>query len=276
MSFNPGFSAGRSSLHHFLLVFIILFSLALSVLIAKLPYLMGSLIVVSIAVFIACFVNTQFGLYLLIFSMLLSPEFGAGDLGGGSAATASRGVTIRLEDILLLILGFSWLTYMAVHKELGLIRENPLNGPIGYYIATFVVTTLIVYMTGYVDNGKTGFFFALKYIEYFVVYFIIVNNIQSRSHILQFTIALLLTALIVSVVAMAQIPSGGRVFAPFEGETEVPNTLWGYLLLLGSVATGLLLCARNRWVKILLGLLLWPCSSPLFLPSRAGRGGVLF
>ena len=84
----------------------------------------------GIAVFIACFVNTQFGLYLLIFSMLLSPEFGAGGLGGGSASTASRGVTIRLEDILLLILGFAWLIH----------------------------TTLIGYMAGYVADGETGFF----------------------------------------------------------------------------------------------------------------------
>jgi len=204
--------------------------------------------------------------------MLLSPEFGAGGLGDGSALTASRGVTIRLEDILLLILGFAWLIHMAVHKELGLIRESSLNGPIGYYIATFIITTLIGYMAGYVEDGKTGFFFALKYIEYFVVYFIIVNNIQSRSHILQFTVALLLTALIVSVVAMAQIPSGGHVSAPFEGETEEPNTLGGYLLLLGSVATGLLLYTRNWWVKFLLGLLIVVMFIPFVLRSRAVHG----
>ena len=163
MLLNPGSSSGRSSSQNLLVIFLVLFSFALSLLIAKLPYLTSSLIVVGIAVFIACFVNTRFGLYLLIFSMLLSPEFGAGGLGGASASTASRGVTIRLEDILLLILAFAWLIHMAVHKELGLIRESSLNGPIGYYIATFIITTLIGYMAGYVADGKTGFFFALKY-----------------------------------------------------------------------------------------------------------------
>jgi hypothetical protein len=108
MLFNPGHSSGRSSSHGLLLVFIIFFSFALSALMVNLPYLMGSAIVVGIAVFIACFVNTQFGVYLLIFSMLLSPEFGAGGLGGDSASTASRGVTLRLEDVLLLVLGFAW------------------------------------------------------------------------------------------------------------------------------------------------------------------------
>ena len=51
-------------------------------------------------------------------------------------------------------------------------------------------------------KGPTAFFFVLKYVEYFVFYFVVVNNIHSRAQIRRFTIALFLTALIVSIVAM--------------------------------------------------------------------------
>ena len=225
--------------------------------------------VLGIAVFIACFVSTEFGLYLLVFSMLLSPEFGGGSLGGDSASTASRGVTVRLEDLLLLLLGFAWLIRMAVHKDLGLVRDNPLNGPIGYYIAACVTTTLIGAMMGHV-NGKTGFFFVLKYIEYFVVYFIVLNNIHSRKQILRYTGALLLTAVVVSVVAIAQIPGGGRVSAPFEGETGEPNTLGGYLLLMSAVAGGLLMHMRGARLRLVLLCLIFLFVVPLIFTQSRG------
>ena len=259
-----------------LILGIVVSSLALAALMSNLPYLISSAVVAGIVVFIACFVSTEFGLYLLVFSMLLSPEFGAGNLGGSSVSTASRGVTIRLEDLLLLLLGFAWLIRMAVHKDLGLVRNNPLNGPIGYYIAACLITTLIGAMSGYV-NSKTGFFFVLKYIEYFVVYFIVLNNIHSRQQIVKYTGALLLTAIIVSLVAIAQIPGGGRVSAPFEGETGEPNTLGGYLLLMSAVAGGLLMHLKGSRVRmILLGLIVLFIVPLIFTGSRGSWLAVPF
>ena len=249
------------------LLFLIAFSFALAAVMANLPFLMSTLLVAGIVVFIACFVSTQFGLYLLIFSMLLSPEFGAGGLGGSSETSASRGVTVRLEDLLLLILGFAWLARMAVHKDTGLVRDNPLNGPIAYYIAVIIVTTLIGFMAGNL-SGKTGFFFVLKYIEYFVVYFIVFNNIEDRSQIERFTVALLATAVVVSVVAIGQIPGGGRVSAPFEGESGEPNTLGGYLVLMSATAGGLMLHLKGRIKFVLGGLVLLFIIPLIFTQSR--------
>jgi len=48
--------------------------------------------IVALLVFVFSFVNVEFGLYLLIFSMLLSPEFIVGATAGGSLG---RGVTLR-------------------------------------------------------------------------------------------------------------------------------------------------------------------------------------
>ena len=91
-------------------------------------------------------------LYLLVFSMLLSPEIGMGGLAG-EATTASRGVTIRSEDLLLVVMCFAWLMRMAVHKELGLVRRTPLNRPIGAYAAACVLAT----GAGMLDDRFLGF-----------------------------------------------------------------------------------------------------------------------
>jgi O-antigen ligase len=123
----------------------------------------------------------------------------------------------------------------------------------------------------------TGLFFVLKYIEYFVVFFMVVNNVHSRSQVQRFTIAMLATALIVSIVGVAQIPSGDRVSAPFEGEQGEPNTFGGYLLLMSAVATGMAFQGTNRKINSLL----WVLVAFLVLPflatlSRASYLGAPF
>jgi O-antigen ligase len=255
-----------------LLGFIVLCTLFLAMAMVKVPLAMAGMLVVALAIFIISFVSTEFGLYVVVFSMLLSPEFGAGGLGGGSSTTASRGVTIRAEDMLLVLLGFAWLAHMAVHKELGLVRKTPLNGLIGYYIISCFFSTSMGFLTGHV-SGITGFFFVLKYVEYFVVYFIVANYLHSHAQIRRFTIAVLITAFIVTLVAIAQIPSGERVSAPFEGERGEPNTLGGYLLFVGAIAAGLMFSLENRRLKYALGGLI----SLMIIPFLAtlSRGSYL-
>ncbi|MEW6755058.1 MAG: O-antigen ligase family protein [Candidatus Latescibacterota bacterium] len=218
----------------------------------RLPLVMSGLLVVGVALFITTFVSTQAGLYLVVLSMLLSPEIGLGGLGGSSATTASRGLTIRTEDLALVVLGFAWLAHMAVHKELGLVRRTPLNRRIGSYIAACLFATTMGSITGHVD-GVTGLFYVLKYVEYFVIYFMVANYLRTRAQVHRLVLALLLTGLIVSLMAMAQMPSGERVSAPFEGERGEPNTLGGYLLFVACLAGGLLLQQHGRAVRWALG-----------------------
>jgi O-antigen ligase len=253
-----------------------LFCVPASFLLASMPYLVSVAIVAGLAVFILCFVSTEASLYLLIFSMLLSPEIGMGGLGGSSAATASRGVTVRAEDLLLVVMGFAWLVHMAVYKELGLVRQTPLNRPIGAYVAACLAATGMGLILGHVQ-GVTGFFYVLKYVEYFVIYFMVANHVHSPAQIRRFTAALLLTALVVCLVALAQVPTGTRVSAPFEGEAGEPNTLGGYLLLVGAVAAALALETEQRWLRRLLtGLLAVMLIPFLATLSRGSYLGVPF
>jgi O-antigen ligase len=222
-------------------------------------------IAAAVAVFALSFLNIEFGLYVLIFSMLLSPEILVGQTAGSSLG---RGVTLRLEDFLLLLIGFSWFAKTAVNKDLGMVLRTPLNRPIFLYLIVCLVATAIGIIAGRFDP-KTGFFFVMKYFEYFVVFFVTVNYLRDSGQVKRFLFCLLLTGFIVSVVGLLQIPGGERVTAPFEGERGEPNTFGGYLLFMAAIAGGLLSEARltrNRHLLVLFLAFLVPPF--LFAQSR--------
>ena len=136
----------------------------------------------AVIIFVLSFVSTQIALYILIFSMLLSPEFIVGATEGG---TLGRGITLRADDFLVAIIGFSWLARMAINKELGLFLKTSLNRPIAYYIMVCVASTLLGALFGRLDL-KTGFLFVLKYFEYVVIYFMVANYLKDRKQLKTF------------------------------------------------------------------------------------------
>jgi len=228
-------------------------------------------LVAALAVFLVVFIKTEFGLYLVIFSMLLSPQ-----LGSGGGVAEGRRIVIRSEDIiLLLVVAFSWLAKTAVNKELGLAVKTRLNRPIIVYVAVTAVATLVGYATGTV-HGLGGMFYVLKYVEYFVVYYMVVNNVTDRKQAWRFVVAAFVTAVVVSLIGMTQIPAGQRVSAPFEGREGEPNTFGGYLLLMICVAAGIALeTARLRLRAICLGLVGLMSIPFVFTLSRTSYVGAI-
>ena len=220
----------------------------------------------GLVVFILSFSSTEIALYILIFSMLLSPEFVVGETGG---ASLGRGVTLRIDDFLIMIIGISWLARMSINKELGLFLRTPLNTPIAYYIIICLVSTLFGALFGRV-NIKTGFFFILKYFEYMIIYFMVINHLQTRKQVTYYLWALLITCAIVSLIGISQIPSGERVTAPFEGEAGEPNTLGGYLIFMISIASGFLLTTNSSLDRLKYGFLIFLFIIPLiYTQSRS-------
>jgi len=191
----------------------------------------------AIIIALICFMNPELGLYILICAMLLGPQFGTG--GAAGEGVRGRGLTLRLDDFLLLIIGFSWFLSTAVIKERGLFLKTPLNRYIAAYFIACLLATIIGYMMGRV-KGAAGIFFVLKYFEYYVVYFMAVNYLKEKKQMERLVWAMLIVCLVVCAISIYQIPSGVRVSAPFEGETGEPNTLGGYLVLILSLVLGLL------------------------------------
>jgi O-antigen ligase len=218
----------------------------------------------ALIIFTVSFINIEWGLYILIFSMLLSPEIMAGETAG---ASLGRGVSLRLEDFLLAVIGLSWFARNAVKKELGLFLKTPLNKAILFYALACILSTGFGIMSGRVEM-KTGLLFVLKYIEYFVVFFMMVNHVRDTDQIKRFVFCLFLTCFITSIIGILQIPGGGRVSAPFEGEIGEPNTFGGYLLFIGTVAAGLLAKTEDLKTKQVLAVLIL-CIIPSFLFTQS-------
>jgi hypothetical protein len=213
---------------------------ALSLLIVSTDTSFGLRIVVGVALLLVAFVSTKVSLYLLVISMLLSPEFLIGDLIGGGGGAAGRGVTLRFDDFLLVVIGFAWFAKMAILKGGTPFLRTPLNGPIMVYIAAAGLATLIGVLGGRV-KPMGGFFFWLKYYEYLFLYFMVVSAVSTKEEARGLVIVSLVTCFLVSLFAIAQIPSGGRASAPFEGVEGEPNTLGGYLVFMLAIVAGLLL-----------------------------------
>lgn len=184
-------------------------------------------------IFLTSLVNTDAALAVLIFSMLLSPELVVGQVPG-------RDIVIRFEDILLLVITFTWLAKTAVNKGLALFIKTPLNKAIVVYILICVISTLKGAITGHVEIAK-GLFYIIRYVEYFLLYILVANHVHSRKQINLFLKAFFITCVIVSIYGILQIPTGKRISAPFEGEVGEPNTFGGYLLLIFCVALGIML-----------------------------------
>lgn len=223
------------------------------------------MVVLSIVLIIATLVDTNIGLIAILLSMLLSPELEAG-------ATHGREITVRAEDLLLIIVSFTWLAKMAFKKDAPLIRPSAVNAQIGIYSAILCFSTLLGMVIGNVNPAK-GAFYVLKLLEYFILFFMVLNNVTSEKQVKMFLVVMLVTGSIVALYANSMIGHISRVSAPFE-RSEEPNTLGGYVLFMLSMVAGLIFHYREkRGLFIILFILLVPTF--IFTLSRSSYMGLL-
>lgn len=207
----------------------------------------------GLAICLITLVRTDFGIIVLIFSMLLSPELRIAQIPG-------RAVVVRVDDILLFVVFFTWFAKMAMNKELGILKKTPLSLPIISFICVNILSTLLGIIGGEV-KPISSFFYILKYIEYFMLYFLITNNLYNLRQSKKFVAFLLITCFLVLIYSSAQIGRLDRTTAPFEGESGEPNTLGGYLLLLFAVSLGIFLYTKSglwKFSPVLLSLFIIP------------------
>jgi len=203
---------------------------------------------------ILAFLNEELAVHFLIIAMLLSPEIDTGSKTEGG--TLGRAVTLRVDDFMLLIICVTWFIKSVLYKEIGLLKHTPLNGAMYWYSFAALFSTMLGMLAGNVDP-KSGFLFVLKYFEYFMIFWMVVNTVRDKDQIKRFMFVALMVALLTSAIAITQIPQGVRVSAPFEGEHGEPNTFGGYLLFMLSILGAFVLIDNEyRWPAAILGLIL--------------------
>jgi O-antigen ligase len=235
------------------IVALALLSVLMALGIAALKPAVGPFIALGFLVVIVAFASVQAALYLLILSMLFSPEIAVGTVQG--RGVGGREVSIRMDDILLLVVGFAWFAKSILYREFTLIKHTPVNRPIVYYMLACVLATLLGILIGRVQP-KTGFFFVMKYFEYFFVFLMVIGHVTTKDQAVRLIVVLLVTCFLICLYAIAQIPSGQRATAPFEGESGEPNTLGGYLVFIMALIVGLLMHLRHVPAKFLLVVLM--------------------
>jgi len=232
--------------------------------------MVGTLIVGALAFF-----SPKLSLVLLIFSMLLSPELGFG------AITELRSIVVRYDDILLVIIFLSWFARTAIFKNKPFITSTPVQTPVLLYTVLCVLSTAVGVMRGDV-SWKVSVFYVLKYIEYFLLFFMTVNIVESEEEVKGYLKYGFIVAVIVTLYAYYYYYASGptaRATAPFEAPIgnpadSEPASLGGYYLIIFGVLLSLLSGASGSVVLLALGALIFMFPAFLFTFSRASYIGI--
>jgi len=220
-------------------------------------------------IFLISFLNINFALSILIVSMLLSPGLSMGSVPG-------RAIALRFDDITLMIVFFGWLIRMAVHKDLGLLRLSPVNRPIAAYAAICLVSTLFGSLSGAI-HLKHAVFYLIKYIEYFMLFFMVSNNIRDEKQIKMFITVMILTSVVVCTYGLySYFALGLRATPPFEGAGGEANTMAGYLVVLMPIVIACIASSASGKARfVLIVILALQIMTLLYTLSRTGWLGAI-
>ncbi|MEF3280994.1 MAG: hypothetical protein K6357_08540 [Elusimicrobiota bacterium] len=238
---------------------------------AKLIIFIFSLIVVFIT-----FINPVKAVIILIFSMLFSPEIGVGKIPG-------REVVVRYDDILLVLIFLIWLLKSAVVKKEPFLIKTPFQLPLFLYTSVYVLSSFLGILRGDLIWQKV-FFYVLKVIEYYLMYFMVVNILKDEKNFykyLKYGVIVLIIVVIYSYYYYFN--SSGefvRTTAPFEAplnkpQESEPASLGGYYLLCMGIILALISEVRGKKALFLMLLIVFIYPSFLLTFSRASYMGFI-
>ena len=169
---------------------------------------------------LVAFTSVPASLFLLIFPCCSLRKSRSGEWRG--EASAHENLSLRVDDLLLVIIGFS-----SAGQDDHLSRSSPHSRDPDQSAHRLLHADLCARDADHgVIAGRvrplTGFFFILKYFEYFFVFFMVVNHVSTKRQVVSLVTALLAICFVISVYAIVQIPSGQRASAPFEGKVANP------------------------------------------------------
>jgi hypothetical protein len=184
-------------------------------------------IAVGAIVYLATFVDILLGLSFLILCIGFSPEVSFAGLD-----------QLRLEDFIVPALLLGWIARAAKERE----RFGPLRigGVATAYFAVMVLSTLIGLAAGTTPPVRALTTLA-KYVEYFILYLIVLHNVRTGPEFRALVLVALGTAAassLLSATGYLGVTDGSRSHGP---TSETANIYGGYLVLHLAIAVGLVL-----------------------------------
>ncbi len=209
---------------------------------------------VSLLVFGITLVRVEYGLFILLVAMLLSPELEAGNVG----AHGERGLNVRYDDVLIIVIFLGVVVKHAFEGKPLFWRPNPINsGIVAYYSVCLISTLLALRISVPAWDRDVAFFILLKMFEYYLIFFMVSMSITSMKAIKHQLAVFFAVSLIVCVYGVVSIGTLPRVSAPFEAGGTEPNTLGGYLLIVICLCLAMLLHVPGvRWKWVFSGVAL--------------------
>lgn len=197
--------------------------------------------------FIATLYEVRYGMYVLLFLMLFSPEVLI-----SHQAVAGRGVSFRLDDVVIITIFFAWLARMAFVAEKGTWRKSPIN----FLLILYIFINIFASLNGLFNETvplKTTLLFTGKKTEYILIFFLVFNSVESLQEIKRFFVISLAICGIICVWGLYMLKTGqitGRFYGPFDpGEA---NTIAAYFVMHMSLAVGLIFCYKQDKIRSLL------------------------
>ena len=216
---------------------------AVALVVVRQPTDVALLVVLGLVAGTVTVVVPRAGLFLLLVAMLFSPEIPIGKL-------AERAVTVRADDVLLVLIVVGWLVRQGVWRRLGVVRRSPTNGVVLAMSVVIVISVLVGLVLGTVTSPARGFFFGLKRLEYFVVYLMVLNVLETEFDLKLALVLFGVSLFVIDLIALAQywlFPLGLRALGGVTGPFGVgeANTLAGFYLLIIPVVLALALKSRR-------------------------------
>jgi len=261
------------------LLIIILFGVV-SVFAAKYALFLGvKKVLILILSFFIIFFSFNYpikSIFVLIFSMLLSPELEVGEVSG-------RSVVVRYDDLLLIVMFLTWIFRTAVVKREPFLIKTPINLPLFVYTSIYFLSTFLGVIRGNLLWSK-AVFYVLKYFEYYFMYFMVINILKEEKDFYSYLKAGWIVLLIVIAYSYYYYFNASgemiRTTAPFEAplgkpEESEPASLGGYYLLVMGIIISLISELNGFKVVILILTFIFMYPSFLLTFSRASYMGFI-
>jgi O-antigen ligase len=214
------------------------------------------------------FLKPEIGMIFLLISSLFFQEIVVGNIST-AVDQSGRGLGIRPDDILLILIMIGWFARLVLRRELISIPRTPLNRPILLLILSIVFSTII----GCFWNGlplSTGLFYGGKRIQYFVLFLMVITNIRTLKAIKTSVILLLIASGGVAVWGIIEhiIQPEARIAGAFQ-RSQAP-ILGGFFIVIIFMALAFFMAKKELLYRVfLLGLMFISLYAVTFTRSRA-------